>query len=322
MPGPDDDLARILAFRGIPIPDDNATTGCSVYFAPGSALRLREDLLAWRDGTAGATISYRDGRDAVGEPAPPEHDDRGPDGASATPTTRYECTIGTCDWKHDQRGLGPDDICETGSFAEGTYRLTARMADTEAIIRAHFETHTAEEWVREVASLRERLAAANERAEWTEATANRRVEAAREREEIWRDRIFPQVAAAIRRAERAEARLDALKPLRTEWSTENTYADPDDGITDRELAERRAATYPDIHSNVLTRQLYAGPWLRAGGFVPGPGIASAADPGRMPSRSQVHANWSDVRAARMDDPDAQAAYRAAADEHDREEQQS
>lgn len=74
------------------------------------------------------------------------------------PTTRYECTISTCDWKHDQPGLGPEDIRETGSFAEGTYRLSAQVTDTEVIIRAHFETHTVEEWAREVASLREQLA--------------------------------------------------------------------------------------------------------------------------------------------------------------------
>jgi chromosome segregation ATPase len=43
-----------------------------------------------------------------------------------------------------------------------------------------------------------------------EAVANRRVEAAREREEIWRDEILPKLAEATKRAELAEARIAEL----------------------------------------------------------------------------------------------------------------
>lgn len=46
--------------------------------------------------------------------------------------------------------------------------------------------------------------------EKTGATASRRVEAAREREDIWRDRLLPQLAAATVRAETAEAALETL----------------------------------------------------------------------------------------------------------------
>jgi hypothetical protein len=66
------------------------------------------------------------------------------------------------------------------------------------------------------------------------------------------------------RADYAEAELDRyakLRPIGTEWSTANTYADPDDEIVAQALARLRVAKHPDIHKRVLSRQIYAGPWM-------------------------------------------------------------
>jgi len=65
------------------------------------------------------------------------------------------------------------------------------------------------------------------------------------------------------RAEKAEARLAERQPIRAEWSTENALCDPGDDPISQEFARRRVAKYPNIHTAVLRRQLYAGPWVPA-----------------------------------------------------------
>jgi hypothetical protein len=92
-------------------------------------------------------------------------------------------------------------------------------------------------------------------------------------------------------AYRLRARLAEFKPLRTEWSTDNTYADPDDrDIASEKLAWSRAANYPDIHRQVVTRQVYAGPWLAAGGVVSSDALPALGESGctyPIPSRAEV-----------------------------------
>lgn len=115
---------------------------------------------------------------------------------------------------------------------------------------------------------------------------------------------------------------DNLTPLRTEWSTDAVYADPDDReILSLEFAFERVSRHPDIHRGVMRREIYAGPWLAAGGVLPadaGPFIADGCT-FTMPSRAEVerqaaHAWWSVTRNRGMSSPDAQAAYREAADD--------
>jgi hypothetical protein len=77
------------------------------------------------------------------------------------------------------------------------------------------------------------------------------------------DRLQKALAVATARAEKAEARLAERQPIRAEWSTENALCDPGDDPINQELARRRVAEYPNIHTAVLRRQLYAGPWVPA-----------------------------------------------------------
>jgi len=98
------------------------------------------------------------------------------------------------------------------------------------------------------------------RAERDAATA--RAESATVLPERWRA-LIAERDAAVRRAEEAEARLAERQPIRAEWSTENAYYRPGDDVVSQELAARRVIAHPDIHTAVLRRQLYAGPWVPA-----------------------------------------------------------
>src|SRR5260221_5563454 len=114
--------------------------------------------------------------------------------------------------------------------------------------------------------LREDVAAANGRAETAErlVETRRRLQAASDRQH--------DKAMAVAEAKADElighlrARLDGpgeAKPLRTEWSTANTYAHPDDDIVNRALAMSNDRHPTEIYTGMLSRQLYAGPWLAA-----------------------------------------------------------
>ena len=94
------------------------------------------------------------------------------------------------------------------------------------------------------------------------ATATARAESATVLPERWRA-LIAERDAAVRRAEKAEARLAERQPIRAEWSTENAYYRPGDDVVSQELAARRVIAHPGIHTAVLRRQLYAGPWVPA-----------------------------------------------------------
>jgi len=100
-------------------------------------------------------------------------------------------------------------------------------------------------------ALREQLAAATARAESATVLPER-----------WRA-LIAERDAAVKRAQEAEARLAKRQPIRAEWSTENALCDPSDDPISQELARRQVAKYPNIHTAVLRRQLYAGPWVPA-----------------------------------------------------------
>ena len=53
--------------------------------------------------------------------------------------------------------------------------LTARFANSEAVLRAHLETHSLEDWVREVMRLRDLMAKADANAVLTAAVLVRRL---------------------------------------------------------------------------------------------------------------------------------------------------
>lgn len=76
------------------------------------------------------------------------------------PAARFECSIRGCTWTHEQPGLAPDTISALGGVPEALHRLAEQNAAVETAVREHFASHTVEEWAREVASLREQLAAA------------------------------------------------------------------------------------------------------------------------------------------------------------------
>jgi len=92
--------------------------------------------------------------------------------------------------------------------------------------------------------------------------ATARAESATVLPERWRA-LIAERDAAVRRAEEAEVRLTERQPIRAEWSTENAFYDPSDDVISQELAARRVTARPDIHTAVLRRQLYAGPWVPA-----------------------------------------------------------
>ena len=102
------------------------------------------------------------------------------------------------------------------------------------------------------------------------AAATARAESATVLPERWRA-LIAERDEAVRQAQEAQARLGEaraqlvaeLQPIRAEWSTNNTYSHPSDDVISQGLAGRRVATHPDIHTAVLRRQLYAGPWVPA-----------------------------------------------------------
>jgi hypothetical protein len=94
------------------------------------------------------------------------------------------------------------------------------------------------------------------------AAATARAESATVLPERWRALIVER-DAANERAEKAEARLAERRPIRAEWSTENVYSHPSDDVISQGLAARRVIAHPNIHTAVLRRQLYAGPWVPA-----------------------------------------------------------
>lgn len=83
---------------------------------------------------------------------------------------RLLCPIGTCEWTHDRETPPaeartfpdgqpplhdgpPKDLCE--AIADVAFATLLHDAQrTESVIRAHLETHTIEDWVRETARLR------------------------------------------------------------------------------------------------------------------------------------------------------------------------
>jgi len=87
--------------------------------------------------------------------------------------TRYECPLRTCEWHHNEPfptdilaiTLHPDaaTLAEcNGEYMTAAGLMTARAERqrVEGIIRAHVETHSVEEWMREVQTLRGELAEA------------------------------------------------------------------------------------------------------------------------------------------------------------------
>ncbi len=68
--------------------------------------------------------------------------------------TRYHCPIGSCCWAHD--APGPDPASGTGTTVDEIVFSTVagHLAGIEAIVREHLETHSLEEWAREVMRLR------------------------------------------------------------------------------------------------------------------------------------------------------------------------
>lgn len=67
-------------------------------------------------------------------------------------TSRYECPVSRCDWTYDApNGYAPmfRDLA-TGS-------LKTHSSDINGIIREHCETHSAEDWVRELENMKGRL---------------------------------------------------------------------------------------------------------------------------------------------------------------------
>jgi hypothetical protein len=102
--------------------------------------------------------------------------------------TRILCPISACDWHHDDPnpdpGLGmrqfvmPDAAtlaeCE-GDYAAAVGSATRRrdIEQLDAIIRTHVETHSAEEWMREIKQLRGELTAAQSELAATEVDIQR-----------------------------------------------------------------------------------------------------------------------------------------------------
>lgn len=77
--------------------------------------------------------------------------------------TRFECPIADCPWTYDYPGPAADDHDEQVRVEpEDDELLMSAVARTivqrlGGIIREHLETHSLEEWVREVMRLRDRL---------------------------------------------------------------------------------------------------------------------------------------------------------------------
>lgn len=68
--------------------------------------------------------------------------------------TRYECPVESCPWNRDDPGPDPGD-CQ-GETLDAAVRagMLAYALRTEAVVRAHLETHSLLEWVQEVMRLR------------------------------------------------------------------------------------------------------------------------------------------------------------------------
>jgi hypothetical protein len=67
--------------------------------------------------------------------------------------TRYECPLSVCQWAWDEPEPELPTLADIAANPLGP--LTARFANSEAVLRAHAETHPIEDWVREVMRLRE-----------------------------------------------------------------------------------------------------------------------------------------------------------------------
>lgn len=71
---------------------------------------------------------------------------------------RRECPLRTCDWSHTERL--PNVLEGTARSILFGYDPLKRYVDVERMLREHFDTHTSEELLREIAALRSELAEA------------------------------------------------------------------------------------------------------------------------------------------------------------------
>lgn len=69
--------------------------------------------------------------------------------------TRYECPIDRCPWTWDEPEPELPSLADIAANPFGL--LTGRFANSEAVLRAHVETHSPEDWVREIMRLRGEL---------------------------------------------------------------------------------------------------------------------------------------------------------------------
>ena len=67
------------------------------------------------------------------------------------PRTRYFCPMPECGWVCDE----PAAVLAAGLTADVTAAMHGQLAETENTLRAHLETHSLLEWLREVQRLRE-----------------------------------------------------------------------------------------------------------------------------------------------------------------------
>lgn len=93
----------------------------------------------------------------------------------------------------------------------------------------------------------------------------------------------------------ARARLAELRLLRLEWSTANCYSDLGDDIVSEQLARRRVASWPEIHTAVVSRQIYAGPWREGACRSCGTTERVAGDPPLCSGCAVYGAGWSSQR---------------------------
>ena len=61
--------------------------------------------------------------------------------------SEFRCAIATCDWTHR------DDGPEIPLTADDLLAPTEHMMEIETIIRAHFDTHTSQDWATEIQRL-------------------------------------------------------------------------------------------------------------------------------------------------------------------------
>jgi hypothetical protein len=69
-------------------------------------------------------------------------------------TNRYECPIRPCGWTWDEPEPQLPSLADIIASPLGR-PLAARFANSEAVFRRHLETHSVEDWVREVMRLRD-----------------------------------------------------------------------------------------------------------------------------------------------------------------------